>query len=162
MAAPTAVWGLGADGAAVPPRCAALADPADGHGGSGQGISGSGAGGIVYAVVAAAPAGPVALDRSLVAQCRQWSMSSGRGTARVHLVDPPRIDGAQTLGMVAEITTSVEGGNEIHSRADTFTAYLGDYYAFTTLVSEPGSPHPQLPPRFAADLLVKAVSALRR
>ncbi len=161
VTAPTAVWGLGAGGAAVPPRCAALADPADGHGGPAQGISGSGAGGIVYAVVAAAPTGPVTLDRPLVAHCRQWGMSSARATARVHLVDPPHIDGAQTLGMAAEITTSVEGGNEIDSRADTFTAYLGDYYAFTTLISEPGSPHPQLSPRFAADLLVKAVSALR-
>lgn len=161
VAAPLAIWGLGRDGAATPARCSALADPADGRGESAQGISGSGAGGIVYAVVAAAPGGPVALDQSLVAQCRQWSMTSGRTRARVHLVDSPRIDGAETLGMATDITTSVEGGNEIDSRANTFTAYLGDYYAFTTLISDPGSPHPPLAPQFAADLLVKAVSALR-
>lgn len=88
-------------------------------------------------------------------------MTSGRATARVRLVDAPRIDGAETLGMAVDIGTSVEGGNEIDSRADTFTAYLGDYYAFTTLISEPGSPRSALTPQFAADLLVKAVSALR-
>jgi Domain of unknown function (DUF5642) len=87
-------------------------------------------------------------------------MTSGRATARVHLVDPPRIDGAETVGMAADITTSVEGGNEIGSRANTFTAYLGDYYAFTTVISDPGAPDSALTPQFAADLLVKAVSAL--
>ena len=161
VAAPPAIWGLGGDGAATPARCAALADPAGGHGQSAQGISGSGVGGIVYAVVVAVPAGPLMLGQSLVAQCRQWNMTGGHATARVHLVDPPHIDAAETLGMVTEITTSVEGGNEIGSRASTFTAYLGDYYAFTTLISDPGSPRPGLTPQFAADLLVKTVSALR-
>jgi len=161
QAGPPAIWGLGQNSAATPARCAALADPADGHGQSAQGISGSGSGGIVYAVVAAAPTGPVALDQSLVTQCRAWTMTSGRATARVHLVDPPRIEGAQTLGMAADITTSVEGGNEIGSWANTFIAYLGNYYAFTTVISDPGSPDSPLTPQFAADLLVKAVSALR-
>jgi len=160
VAAPAAIWGLGGNGAANPMRCAPLADPAGGHGQSAQGISGSGAGGIVYAVVAAAPTGPVSLDQSLVAQCQSWTVTSGRATARVHLVNPPRIDGAETLGMATDITTSVEGGNEIGSRASTFTAYLGDYYAFTALISDPGASHSQLTPQFAADLLVKAVSTL--
>jgi hypothetical protein len=161
VAAPPAIWGLGMDGTSAPPRCAALADPAGGHGASVRGISGSGAGGIVYAVVAAAPTGPVALDQSLVAACPQWSMTNGRAVTRVHLIEPPHIDGVQTLGMATETTTLVEGGNEIDSRASTFTAYLGDHYAFTTLVSDPGAPHPPLPQRFSADLLVKTVSALR-
>jgi hypothetical protein len=161
VAAPPAVWGLGADGTSAPLRCSALADPAGGHGKTVQGISGSGAGGIVYAVVVAVSTGPVALDRSLVAACPQWSMTNGRATVRVHLIEPPRIDGVQTLGMAVDTTTSVEGGNEIDSRANTFTAYLGDYYVFTALVSDPGSPHPPLPPQFAADLLAKTVSALR-
>jgi hypothetical protein len=159
--APPAIWGLGANSTSTPAACAALADPAGGHGQSAQGISGSGAGGIVYAVVAAAPSGPVSLDQSLVTRCRVWTMTSGRATARVHLVDPPRIDGAETLGMATDITTSVEGGNQIGSRANTFTAYLGDYYAFTTLISDPGSPQSPLTPQFAADLLVRTVSALR-
>jgi hypothetical protein len=161
MTAPPTVWGLAGRSLAIPGRCASLADPASGHGQSAQGISGSGAGGIVYAVVVAVPAGPVTLDQSSVALCQQWSMTGGRATARVHLVDAPHVDAAETLGMASEITTSVEGGNEIASRATTFTAYLGDYYAFTTLVSDPGAPHPGLTPQFAADLLVKAVSALR-
>jgi hypothetical protein len=161
VAAPSAIWGLGADGTAAPSRCAALADPSGGHGGSVQGISGSGPGGIVYAVVTAVPTGPVALDHALVAGCPRWSMGNGRATARVHLIEPPHIDGVQTLGMAVDITTAVEGGNEIDSRANTFTAYLGDCYAFTTLVSDPGSSGLPLPPQFAADLLVKTVSALR-
>jgi uncharacterized protein DUF5642 len=158
-ATPPTIWGLGPKYTASPARCARLADPAGAQGQAAQGISGSGAGGIVYAVVAAAPA---SLDPSLVTQCRQWTMTGGRATARVQLIDAPSIDGAETLGMAADITTSVEGGSEIDSRANTFTAYLGDYYAFTTLISDPGSPHSSLSPQFAADLLVKAVSALRR
>jgi Domain of unknown function (DUF5642) len=161
QSAPSAIWGLGGDGAASPARCAVLADPAGGHGQSAQGISGSGTGGIVYAVVAAAPTGRVALDQSLVNQCHEWTMTSRRATARVHLVDPPRIDGTETLGMAADITTSAEGGNEIGSRANTFTAYLGDYYAFTTVISDPGSPDSPLTPQFATNLLVKVVSELR-
>jgi hypothetical protein len=160
VTAPPGIWGLGEAGVAAPPRCAALADPVGGHGQSSQGISGSGAGGTVYAMVVAAT-GPLALDQSLVAQCRQWSMTGRRASARVHLVDAPRIDGAETLGMAAEIVISVEGGSEIASRASTFTAYLGDYYAFTTLISDPGSPDAALTPQFVADLLVKTVSVLR-
>jgi Domain of unknown function (DUF5642) len=161
VTAPVGSWGLGGAGAATPARCAALADPAGGHGQSPQGISASGAGGTVYAVVVAAPSGPTAPEASLVAACRQWSMTGLRARARVHLIDAPRIEGAETLGMAADIATSVEGGNEIGSRASTFTVYLGDYYAFTTLISDPGSPDPALTPQFAADLLVKTVSALR-
>ena len=115
----------------------------------------------MYAVVVAAPTGSVALDHSLVAQCRQWRMTGRRASAHIQLVDAPHIDAAETLGMTVEIATSVEGGNEIASQASTFTAYLGDYYAFTTLVNDPGSPHPALTQAFAADLLMKTVSALR-
>jgi hypothetical protein len=161
VTAPPGIWGLGGAGAATPPRCAALADPAGGHGQRAQGVSGSGAGGTVYAVVVAAPSGPVALDQSLVAQCRQWRMTGRRASARIQLVDAPHIDGAETLGMTVEIATSVEGGNEITSQASTFTAYLGDYYAFTTVLSDPGSPHAALTQEFAANLLVKTVSAVR-
>jgi hypothetical protein len=134
VAAPQLIWGLGGSGEVTPAQCAAL--------------------------VVQVPTGPVALDHSLVAQCRQWSMTGRRAGAHVHLVDPPHVDAAETLGMAAEISTSVEGGNEIISRATTFIAYLGDYYAFTTLISDPGSPDPALTPQFAADLLVKTVSAL--
>lgn len=161
MTAPPKIWGLGGVATATPARCAALADAAGGHGQRAQGISGSGAGGTVYAVVVALPTGPVALDHFLVAQCRQWSMTGRRAVAHIHLVDAPRVDAADTLGMAAEIVTSVEGGNEIASRASTFTAYLGDYYAFTTLINDPGSPEPALTPQFVADLLVKTVSAVR-
>jgi hypothetical protein len=62
---------------------------------------------------------------------------------------------------VADIKSSVESGTEIDSRAYTFTAYLGGYYAFTTMTTDPGSALPALPPQFAADLLVKTVSTLR-
>ena len=88
-------------------------------------------------------------------------MTSGHTTVGVHLTDAPHVDGAETLGMVADIKSSVEAGTEIDSRAYTFTAYLGGYYAFTTLVTDPGSALPALPPQFARDLLVKTVSTLR-
>jgi hypothetical protein len=161
VTAPPSVWGLGGAGVATPARCGLLADPAGGHGQRAQGISGSGPGGTVYAVVVTAPAGPLALDHSVLAQCRQWTMTGRRATAHVHLADAPHIDAADTVAMTAEIVTSVEGGNEIASQASTFIAYLGDSYAFTTLVSDPGLPNAALMPQFAADLLMKSVSAVR-
>lgn len=158
-AAPPAIWGLGPDWTAEPSHCAALADPAGGRGQSPQGVSGSGDGGIVYTVVAAAP---VRLDPVLVVDCPQWTMTNGAATTRVHLIAPPQIDGIETLGMVSDTSTPVEGGSEITSQATTFTAYLGGYYVFTTLITDPGSPQPPLPAQFAADLLVNTVAELRR
>jgi Domain of unknown function (DUF5642) len=165
---PRVIWGLKAEAALIttkPPQCAALADPGNGHG-QAQGISGSGSGGIVNMVVVALPAlpGPVAPDRNLIAECEQWTMidaHTGHIEAGVHLIGPPHIDGADTVGMAADIRTSVESGAEIDSRTYTFVAYLGGYYAFTTVTTDPGSVLPALTPQFAADLLVKTVSALR-
>ncbi len=159
-ASPRVIWGVEADARAKPPQCARLADPGNGGDQSAQGVSGSGTGGIIDAVVVALP-GPVDLDHNLVAACGQWTMIAGHTTAGVRLTDPPHIDGAETLGMVVDIKSSVESGTEIDSRAYTFTAYLGNYYAFTTLTTDPGSALPALPPQFAADLLVKTVSTLR-
>jgi Domain of unknown function (DUF5642) len=155
-AAPVAFWGLRHDWAAHPPRCGALADPvADA---ATRGWSASGAGGIVYAVVAGSTA---TLDPSLIDECGQWMVSAGHTTGSVAFVAAPAIDGAATVGLSTTTTTVVEGGSETHSHADTFTAYLGDYVAFVTVVSDPGSPNPPLGQEFAADLLVKTVSALR-
>ena len=162
-ASPRVIWGLEADAAdirAKPPQCGTLSDLGNGRDQSTQGISGSGTGGIIDAVVVALP-GPVGLDHNLVAACGKWTMTAGHTTATVRLTDPPRIDRAETLGMVVDIKSSVESGAEIDSRAYTFTAYLGNYYAFTTLTTDPGSALPALPPEFAADLLVKTVSTLR-
>ena len=161
-ASPRVIWRLDAPVTTKPPQCATLADPGDGRDQSAQGISGSGAGGIVDAVVVFVPGlpGPLALDHDVVAACGQWTMA-GHTSVNLRLTDAPHIDGAETLGMVADIRTSVESGTEIDSRAYTFTAYLGDYYAFTTLTTDPGSALPALPPQFAADLLVKTVSTLR-
>ena len=161
-ASPRVLWRLDAGVTAKPPQCATLADPGDGRDQSAQGVSGSGSGGIVDAVVVFVPglAGPLAPDHDVVAACGRWTMA-GRSSVGVRLADAPHIDGAETLGMVADIRTSVESGTEIDSRAYTFIAYLGDYYAFTTLTTDPGSALPALPPQFAADLLVKTVSTLR-
>ena len=163
---PRVIWGLKAEVTANPPQCAVLADPGNGRDQAAQGVSGSGPGGIVDAVVVTLPPAPGPLewqapDHALLAGCGQWSMTAGRAEATVRLIDPPHIDGAETIGMVADIRTSVESGTEIDSRAYTFIAYLGDYYAFTTVTTDPGSALPALTPQFAADLLVKTVSALR-
>jgi hypothetical protein len=157
---PRAIWSLEADATARPAQCAALADPGDGRDQSAQGVSASGAGGVVDAVVVALP-GPVELDRNVVAGCGHWTMTAERTTASIHLIEPPHIGGAETVGMVIDTKSSVESGTEIDSRAYTFTAYLGNYYAFTTLTTDPGSALPALPPQFVADLLVKTVSTLR-
>jgi hypothetical protein len=156
-AAPVAFWGLGPEWTADPPRCGALADPASDVTAT-RGWSASGAGGIVYAVVAASE---TTLDPSLTDECGQWTVSAGHTSAAVALLAAPTIDGAATVGLATTNTTVVEGGTETHSHADTFTAYLGDYVTFVTVVSDPGSPNPALGQDFAADLLVKTVSALR-
>jgi hypothetical protein len=160
-ASPRTILELDADVVAKPPQCSALADPGTGRDQSAQGVSGSGAGGIVDAVVVALQPGPATLDHNLVAPCGQWTMVGEHATASLRLTDPPHIDGAETLGIVADIRTIVESGSEIDSRAYTFIAYLGDYYAFTTLTTDPGSVLPALTPQFAADLLVKTVATLR-
>jgi hypothetical protein len=156
-AAPIAFWGLGPEWTADPQRCGALADPVAG-GATTRGWSASGAGGIVYAVVATSAA---ALDQSLIADCGQWTVSAGRTDGSITLVAAPAIDGAATVGLSTSAATAVEGGTETHSHADTFTAYLGEYVAFITVVTDPGSPNPALGQDFAAELLVKTVSALR-
>jgi hypothetical protein len=159
-ASPLVIWGLGANSAANPSQCMALADPAAGRDQPAQGVSGSGPGGIVDAVVVGVPTG-LRLDHNVVPACAQWELTAGRTIVSVGLADAPHIDGAETVGMVADIKAAVEAGSEIDSRAYTFVAYLGDYYAFTALTTDPGSMLPPLSPQFAADLLVKTVSTLR-
>jgi len=166
-ASPRVMWGLAADATAKPAQCAALANPGDGRDQSAQGVSGSGSGGIVNVVLVGFPMQPglshsdLAPDRDAVATCGQWTMTAAHTTVSIRLIDPPHIDGADTLGMMADIKTAVESGTEIDSRAYTFTACLGDYYAFTTVTTDPGSVLPTLTAQFAADLLVKTVSTLR-
>jgi Domain of unknown function (DUF5642) len=159
-ASPRVIWSLEAGATAQPRQCAGLADPGNGRDQSAQGLSASGAGGVIDAVVVALP-GPVGLDPGVVAACGRWTMTARRTTASIRLTDSPRIDGAETVGMIVDTKSSVESGTEIDSRAYTFTAYLGNYYTFTTLTTDPGSALPALPPQFAADLLVKTVSTLR-
>ena len=156
-AKPVQFWGLGPNWAADPPRCEALADPAAGARTT-RGWSASGAGGIVYVVVAGSKA---TLDPSLTEECRQWAVSAARTTGTVTVVAAPTIDGAATVGLSTTTTTAVEGGIETRSHDDTFTAYLGNFVAFVTVVSDPGSPNPPLGQGFAAELLVKTVTAIR-
>jgi hypothetical protein len=141
---------------ADPPGCGGLADPAGAA--AAHGWSASGPGGIVYAVVADAQVG---LDPLLVDSCGTWSMSAGHTSGVVDIVDPPAVDGAATLGMISDATTTVEGGIETHSHAETFIAYLGEHVAYVTVVTDPGASAPSLAPGFAADLLVKTVAAIR-
>jgi Domain of unknown function (DUF5642) len=153
--APVAFWGSGAEWTADPPQCGVLADPV--VDGSARGWSGSGAGGIVYAAVA--PGRP--LDPTLVSDCGRWTLSAGRTSGSVTLGAAPIIDGAETVAMATVTTIVVEGGTETRSHADTVTAYLGDYVAFVTVVTDPRSPSAQLDAEFAAELMVKTVAALR-
>jgi hypothetical protein len=159
-ASPRVIWGLESDVTSKPAPCTALADPGRGRDQSAQGLSASGQGGVVNVIVVALP-DTENLDQNLVDACGEWAMTDARDTARVRLTDPPRIDGTETVGLAVDIKSTVESGTEIDSRAYTFVAYLGRYYAFTTLTTDPGSALPALPPQFASDLLVKTVSTLR-
>jgi len=159
-AAPAARWGFGPGWTADPPQCTALADPVT-DGAVTRGWSASGGGGIVNAVVTGSPGAPVGLDHALIAECAQWNLSAGHTSGDVTFTAAPGIDGVGTVGLSTAITTVVEGGTETRAHADTFIAYLGDYVAFVTVVTDPGSPNPPLGQDFAAELLVKTVSALR-
>jgi hypothetical protein len=153
---PIALWGLGPQWAADPPACAALGDPAAGA--AVHGWSASGPGGIVYAVVADAA---VDVDPATVDACGSWRLSAGHTAGVVTVVDPPVVDGAPTLGLFADVTTTVEGGTETRSHAETFVAYLGDHVAYVTVVTDPGSSAQALGPGCASDLLGKTVAAVR-
>ncbi|WP_234834635.1 DUF5642 family protein [Mycolicibacterium stellerae] len=159
-ASPAAFWGFGPGWVTEPPHCAPLAGPATDDATT-RGWSGSGPGGIVHAVVTGSPASPITLDPSVLAECGQWTVTSGNTTGTVNIIDAPAVEGATTVGMDTVATTVVEGGMETTSTVYTFSAYLGDYLAFVTVVADPGSPNPPLGQEFAADLLVKTVSALR-
>lgn len=159
VSAPIRFWGLGSDWVADPGQCGALADPLRGQGASSEGLSGSGPGGIVYAVVAASPA--AAPDTDMVADCGRWSIRAAGTTGTVELAAAPAIDGAATLAMTTESRTVVEGGSATDSRTQTAMAYLGDYLAFVTVVTDPGSAQPQLPQDFASAFLIRAVATLR-
>ena len=159
-ASPVAFWGFGPGWVTEPPACGVLAGPGA-DGGTTRGWSGSGPGGIVHAVVIGSPTAPVTFDPAVLGDCGQWTVISGNTSGSVNLIEAPAIDGADTVGMSTVATTVVEGGTEITSTASTFSAYLGDYLAFVTVVTDPGSPNPPLGQEFAAELLVKTVSALR-
>lgn len=154
---PTGLWGFGSLWSADPPQCGPLADPAVDPA-STKGWSGSGTGGIVYAAVAASTAG---LDPAVAASCGHWTLSAGQAKGSVTMTGAPTIESAQTIAMATVTKTVVEGGTETHSHADTVTAYLDGYVAFVTVVTDPGSPHPQLGSEFANELIVKTVVALR-
>lgn len=159
-ASPAAFWGFGPGWTAEPPQCGALAGHAADDATT-RGWSGSGPGGIVHAVVTGSPASPVSFDPVVLPECGHWTVLSGNTTGTVNLIDAPAIEGATTVGMDTVAKTVVEGGTETTSAVYTFSAYLGDYLAFVTVVTDPGSPNPPLGQEFAADLLVKTVSALR-
>lgn len=151
------VWGFGPGWSADPERCAVLADPAPGDAGA-RGYSASGQGGTVYVVVAAVPSAP---DAGLVADCAQWTMTFAHTTGDVTVVEPPRIDGADTVALTASTRTVVESGRETNGHASAAQAYLDGHVVFVTLANDPGSPYPPLNSQFITDLLTATVTALR-
>jgi len=151
---PAGFWGFRGAWTADPSQCAALI--ANGEPVAARGLSGSGPGGTLYVgVVGGHP------DPSRPANCDQWTMTNEHSSAAISVFPGPPIDGAQTVGMTADIRTVVESGSETDSTTHTCTAYLGDQFVFVTLITDPGAATPPLAPQFAADLLVASVAALR-
>lgn len=157
--APFPIWGFRDAPVSDPAQCAVLGAPTV-DAATARGWSASGPGGIVYTVVADS-ASAAAPDPALLADCAQWTASSGRTTGMVTALAAPEIDAADTIGMSAAVVTVVEGGTQTRSQAETFVAYLDRYLCFVAVVTDPGSPDPTLGPEFAADLLVETVSTLR-
>jgi hypothetical protein len=155
--APLAFWGFGPQWVADPSQCGVLSDPPV-DAATVRGWSASGPGGIVYVVAAA---GSSVVDPALLGECSASTLTAGHTSGTVATVDAPTIDAATTVGLRTETTTTVEGGTETHSHADTFTAHFDGYTSYVTVVTDPGSSGPVLDADFAAALLVKTVAALR-
>lgn len=156
---PFATWGFREVPVSDPPQCAALgAPPTDPA--TARGWSASGPGGIVFAVVARAAPTP-APDPAIDAACARWTVTSGKTSGTVDTLAGPDIRAATTTGMRTSAVTTVEGGTETRSHADTFVAHLDDFVCFVAVVTDPGSPQPALAPAFASDLLTETVSTLR-
>lgn len=155
---PAGYWGFRSNWVADPEPCGVLAGQSLPLGGA-RGLSASGPGGILY--VAVLGSNEAAVDPGLLARCASWTMRNEHSTALVQLGDAPAIDRAQTTGMNAAIRTVVESGTETASTAHTYCAYVDDHVVFVVLVTDPGALAQPLDPRFAADLLVKSVAALR-
>ena len=160
-ASPVAFWGFGPDWLADPPQCGALAEPVADAGDDARLVRfGSWRHRLRRRHRLATGAGRVRsrTDRRVrpLDACRR-----AHHRCRHAASTRPRSTRPQRVGMVTEAKTVVEGGTETNSRAHTVTAYLGDYLAFVTVVTDPGSPNPPLGQDFAAALLVKTVSALR-
>lgn len=153
---PVALWGYGPGWTADPPQCAVLGDPGT-QPSTPYGWSASGPGGIVHVAVT----GAVTPDPALLSECAHWSVTAGHTSGQVAAVPAPAVDDAASVGWATTSTTVVEGGTETHAHADTAVAYLGDYVVVVAVVTDPGSPHPALGAQFAADMLVKSVSAVR-
>jgi len=154
--APLTLWGFGPGWAADPARCAALGDPVRDPA-TARGWSGSGPGGIVFAIVAQG----LPMDPALVDECARWTVSAGHTSGTVTMLDAPPLDQTDAVAMTTAATTVVEGGTETRSHADTAIAYLGDHVAIVAIITDPGSPDPPLGRDFAAALLATTVSALR-
>lgn len=158
-ASPAELWGYGAGWTADPPQCAVVADPVP-DATMTTGWSASGPGGIVYAVVLGS-AQPVHLDPAVRHECARWTVSGGQGRGSVTFTPAPTVGDAVTLATATDSITVVEGGTQTRSDAWTVTAYLGSHVAFVAVVTDPGSPNPQLGHEFVAELLTETVSALR-
>ena len=154
-ATPVALWGIGKSPNSDPQECASLVTPITADTPV-NGWSASGAGGIVYVVVAEANGGTGPADN-----CVPWTMSTDHTDAVIAFTDVPAIAQATTLGLTTDMTTKVEGGTETHSRAQTLVAHLDGYVAYVVVVTDPGAPGPALENGFAANVLVDAVSAIR-
>ena len=84
-----------------------------------------------------------------------------RRHSTVTFTPAPTVERADTVATVTDSSTVVEGGTQTRSYARTVTAYLGSHVAYVAVVTDPGSPNPQLGQEFAAGLLQESVSALR-
>jgi len=78
------------------------------------------------------------------------------------VVDAPKIDGTQTLG-IREVRQLLVGGSARAGELYDYFAHFGDYQVIVTAnpLVNPGQPVAPVDTQRARDLLVKAVSAIR-
>lgn len=94
--------------------------------------------------------------------CRKVAFEGGQLRGMIEVVDTPRIEGTQTLGVHRLLQTSVNGKPR-SGELFNYSAHFGDYQVIVTANSllQAGKPVTPVDTNRARDLLVKSVAAVK-
>jgi hypothetical protein len=146
-----------------PPNCAKVAagpDMPPGLQGNMAAVSAEG-GGNRFVIIAIETSQALPLDAP-GKDCTKVTFAGPQMRGGNEVVDAPKIDGTQTLG-IREVRQMLVGGSARAGELYDYSAQFGDYQVIVTAnpLVNPGQPVAPVDTQRARDLLVKAVSAIR-